>query len=180
MEKEPAKQKIIVLDTSAFIAGFEPLSIQIPQFSVPEVKEELAVDSLPRTRFDAAVENGKLKIKTPQSEFVEKARRSAKIVGDLSFLSDADMQVLALALEIKDSGYRSQIVTDDYSIQNVANQLGIEFTPLITFGIKYRFRWILYCPACHNKYSADYQSKYCRICGEVLKRKPRRKTQLQN
>ena len=180
MIKEPARQIIIVLDTSAFIAGFEPLSIQTPQFSVPEVKNELAADSLPRTRFDAAVENGRLKVTTPRPEFVEKTRIAAKIVGDLLSLSDADVQVLALALEMKDSGHRSQIITDDYSIQNVANQLDIAFVPLITLGIKYRFCWTLYCPACYNKYSADYQSKYCRVCGTVLKRKPRRRTQLQN
>jgi UPF0271 protein len=88
----------------------------------------------------------------------------------------ADKQVLALALELKDIGYQPQIVTDDYSIQNVANQLSIQFAPLMTFGIRYRFLWALYCPACHRKYPADYRSKRCEICGTELKRKPLEKT----
>ncbi|MCW3985712.1 MAG: ribonuclease VapC [Candidatus Bathyarchaeota archaeon] len=172
------KQKTIVLDTSAFIAGFEPLSIQDIQYSVPEVEHELITDSLPWTRFIAALENGKLKVKTPRADYVKRIKASSKAVGDLLFLSDADQQVLALALELKDMGYNPQIVTDDYSIQNVANQVGIKFTPLLTFGIRYRFRWTLYCPACHHKYPADYQHKRCEICGTELKRKPVGKTPL--
>lgn len=172
------RQKIVILDTSAFIAGFEPLSIQDIQYSVPEVKNELIANSLPWTRFNAAVENGKLKVKTPRADYIERIKASSKAVGDLLFLSEADRQVLALALELKDQGCNPQIVTDDYSIQNVANQLSIEFVPLMTFGIRYRFRWTLYCPACHHKYPADYRSKNCEICGTKLKRKPARKTPL--
>lgn len=169
-------ERIIVLDTSAFIAGFEPLSVKSVQYSVPEVRNELIANSLPWTRFNTAVENGKLKVKAPRAEYAERVRISSKAVGDLLFLSEADKQILALALELKDEGYRSQIVTDDYSIQNVANQLDIEFVSLMTFGIRYRFQWTLYCPACHHKYAADYQPKHCQICGTELKRKPLGKT----
>jgi len=38
-------------------------------------------------------------------------------------------------MELKDSGYAPQIVTDDYSIQNVATKMGIEFLSLATLGI---------------------------------------------
>ncbi len=178
MLKRIERQKIIVLDTSAFIAGFEPLSIQDPQYSVPEVRDELNFNSLPWTRFNAAVEIGKLKVKMPKAVYVQRVKTSSKTVGDLLFLSPADRQVLALALELRDLGYNPQIVTDDYSIQNVANQLGIEFASLMTFGIRYRFRWTLYCPACYRKYSSDYKPKRCEICGTELKRKPLGKTPL--
>ena len=172
---ETERQKTIVLDTSAFIAGFDPFAIQNPSYTVPEVKDELTTNSWPATRFSTAVESGKLKVKTPKPEYVGRVKASSKAVGDLLFLSEADRQVLALALELQDAGCKPQIVTDDYSIQNVANQLGIGFAPLITFGIRYRFRWTLYCPACHRKYPADHKSKHCEICGTELKRKPLRK-----
>jgi UPF0271 protein len=83
---------------------------------------------------------------------------------------------LALALEFKSAGYSPLIVTDDYSIQNVANQIGVEFASLMTFGIRFRLHWILYCPACHKKYPSDYKLKACEICGTTLKRKPLSKT----
>jgi len=171
-----AREKIIVLDTSAFIAGFDPLTIQNEQYSVPLVKDELVSNSLPWTRLTTAIGSAKLKIKQPNAEFVEKVREASKKVGDILSLSEADQQVLALALELKGSGYTPLIVTDDYSIQNVANQIGVEFAPLMTFGIRYRLHWILYCPACHKKYPTDYKLKTCEVCGTILKRKPLTKT----
>lgn len=92
----------------------------------------------------------------------------------LFFLSETDKQLLALAVELKSAARNPQIVTDDYSIQNVATQLGIEFTALATFGIRRLLEWIRYCPACHREYPANYKSNTCEVCGTELKRKPRR------
>jgi len=171
-----AKEKVIILDTSAFIAGFDPLTIQGEQYSVPLVRDELVSNSLPWTRFATAVGSAKLKIKQPSVEFVNKVREASKKVGDILSLSEADQQVLALALELKRAGYSTLIVTDDYSIQNVADQIGVEFAPLMTFGIRFRLHWILYCAACHKKYPSDYRLKTCEVCGTMLKRKPLTKT----
>jgi len=172
------RRKILVLDASAFIAGFDPLSIDVEQCSVPMVEMELVADTLPWVRFRTAVESGKLKIKEPNISFLGKAKESSKKVGDVLFLSEADLQVLALAMEIKSGGEEPLIVTDDYSIQNVANKIGVEFASLMTFGIRFRFDWILYCPACHRKYPSDYKLKACEVCGTELKRKPLKKTPL--
>lgn len=147
-------------------------------FSVPAVKNELTPDTLPWIRFHTAVENKKLKIKTPSKNSLKKARIASKKTGDLKFLSDADQQVLALAVELQDSTCQLHIVTDDYSIQNVANQMGIRFSPLATLGISYNFNWVLYCPACHHKYPADYPAKHCEFCESKLKRKPFKKKAL--
>jgi len=172
------KEKIIILDTSAFIAGFDPFSIQNEQYSVPKVEKELVSDSLPWTRFNTAVENRKLHIREPSTEFLNKVTEASKAVGDAFLLSEADLQVLALALEMKNGGETPLIVTDDYSIQNVANQIGVEFAPLMTFGIRFRLHWIRYCPACYRKYPSDYKFKRCKICGTELKRKPLKRTSI--
>jgi len=171
-----AKERIIVLDTSAFIAGFDPLTIQSEQYSVPLVKDELVSDSLPWTRLTTAVGSAKLKIRQPNAEFMDRIKEASRKVGDALSLSEADKQVLALALELKSTGYSPLIVTDDYSIQNVANQIDVEFAPLMTFGIRFRLQWIRYCPACHKKYPSDYRLKVCGVCGTELKRKPLTKT----
>jgi UPF0271 protein len=117
-------------------------------------------------------------VKTPQSCFLEEVKAASKLVGDVFFLSEADFQVLALGLELKKLGFLPLIATDDYSIQNVANQIGIEFASLATFGIRFRLQWIRYCPACHRRYPADYKFKKCQVCGTELKRKPLRRTSL--
>jgi len=100
------------------------------------------------------------------------AKKSSTESGDMRFLSEADLQILGLAMELKVGGHAPTIVTDDYSIQNVASKIGVDFTPLVTFGIRYYLHWLLYCPACRKKYPSDYGSKRCEICGTQLKRKP--------
>jgi len=167
-----AGKQVIVLDTSAFVAGFDPFSISAEQYTIPMVKKELIVSSMSRVRFQTAVESGKLKVKTPDRIFLEKVKTSANIIGDTFFLSETDFQILALALELKTRGYSPLIATDDYSIQNVANQMGIKFASLATFGIRFRLHWMRYCPACRRRYPADYRSRKCEVCDTELKRKP--------
>jgi UPF0271 protein len=166
----------MVLDTSAFVAGYDPFSVTEDQVTVPKVEEEIKGNSITLMRFKTAVENGKVKVKAPSEDARERVTASANKVGDSFFLSDTDLQVLALALELKAEGCTPQIVTDDYSIQNVATQNGIEFVSLATFGIRRLLEWIRYCPACHKEYPADYNSTKCEVCGTALKRKPRRAT----
>ncbi len=164
-----------MLDTSAFVVGFDPSSISEEQVTVPMVKEEMKPGSMAWVRLKTAVESGKLKVKNPLEKFLRKVKASATSVGDSYFLSETDSQILALALELKTSGYYPLIITDDYSIQNVATQIGIEFASLATFGIRRLLEWVRYCPACHREYPANYNSRKCRVCGTQLKRKPRKK-----
>ena len=166
----------MVLDTSAFLAGFDPFSVSENQVTVPKVEEEIRGNSMTMVRFKTAVENGKVKVKAPSEDFWNRIKASANKVGDSFFLSETDLQILAVALELKAEGCTPQIVTDDYSIQNVATHNGIEFVSLATFGIRRLLEWIRYCPACHREYPADYNSTTCPVCGTALKRKPRRAT----
>ena len=165
-------RRIVVLDTSAFLAGFDPFSLSEEQVTVPKVEEEILRNSMVKLRFQTALESGKVKVKAPSQEYAAKVKVSASKVGDFHKLSEADMQLLALAFELKSQGYAPQIVSDDYSIQNVAKQLGIEFYALATFGIKRHIEWIRYCPACYKQYPADAKFRECQVCGTALKRKP--------
>jgi UPF0271 protein len=159
------------LDTSAFFSGFDSFSIDIEQFATPKVEEELRANSMTLFKFRAAVESKRLTIRVPSEEFLAKVHVFSSRVGDSFLLSETDKQVLALALELKTSGCVPQIISDDYSIQNVATQLGIKFTSLATQGIRRLLKWMRYCPACHKRYSANYRSDVCDICGTALKRK---------
>ncbi len=167
-------ERVLVLDTSAFIAGFDPFSLSVRQLTVPKVEKEIKRNSMICTRFRSAVESGKLKVTAPSQEFLEKVKSASGKVGDSYLLSATDIELLALALELKAEGLDPQLVTDDYSIQNVATKLSVEFFALATIGIKRLLEWIRYCPACHKEYPANCQSKECLVCGTPLKRKPRR------
>lgn len=168
------QRKVIVLDTSAFIAGFDPFSVKEQEYTVPLVVKEISEKTMNYLRFKTAEECGKLKVETPKKEYVDQIRHCATEVGDSFFLSNTDIQLLALAAELKADGSCPLIATDDYSIQNVARKMDIESTPLGTLGIRKHLEWMRYCPACHRRYSANFRSKTCEICGTTLKRKPRR------
>ena len=136
---------------------------------MPLVEAELKKGYLSMARLKAAVKTGKVKIKMPESKFLDEVKRCSERVGDSLFLSEADKQVLALALELKSHGRKPVIVTDDYSIQNLANSMGIEFKSLSTFGIRFRYLWTLYCPACKREYSPKQRIEFCKVCGTKLK-----------
>jgi UPF0271 protein len=168
-------QRTLVLDTSAFIAGFNPSAVDCDLYSVPEVERELTRADLLKVRFQAAVESGKLKILLPDVRFLDAVREASKEMGDMRYLSEADMHVIALAAQLKDEERSPTIVTDDYSIQNMATKIGVTFTSSATLGIRYQLQWLLYCPACRRKYPSDYKYRDCEICGTRLKRKPQTK-----
>jgi UPF0271 protein len=156
------------------LAGFDPFSVGEDQFTVQKVEEEIRGNSMIWLRFKTAIESGKVKVKTPSENFSNLAKESANRVGDSFFLSETDMQVLALALELRAQKCTPSIITDDYSIQNVATKAGIDFVSLATFGISRLFEWVRYCPACHREYLPEDKSTSCLVCGTRLKRKPRR------
>lgn len=169
-----SNKHVVILDTSAFVSGFDPFTTQEEQFVPPKVEAEVKRNSMTLLRFSMAVESNRLKILEPSPQFVKIVKECATSLGDSFFLSDTDMQVLALALEIKEKGDIPQIVTDDYSIQNVATKLGVNFVSLATLGIKRVLSWIRYCPACHRTYSSNYKNVECPVCGTQLKRKPQK------
>jgi UPF0271 protein len=173
-QPESKGSRIIVLDTSAFLAGFDPFSFNHDLVTVPRVQDEIHKNSMVKTRFEAAIESGKLKLRLPSEKFSQKINKIACKVGDAFKLSETDMQLLALALQLRTEGAVPLVVSDDYSIQNVVKQMEIDFEALSTFGIKRLLQWITYCPACHKQYATESKSKYCLVCGTKLKRKPRK------
>ncbi len=167
----------MVLDTSAFVGGFDPFSISEEQVTTLSVEQEVKRNPMTLLRLDMALESGRIKLRAPTKEFLEQVKACATSVGDSFYLSATDVELLALALEIKAAGNNPQIVTDDYSIQNVATKLGLNYVSLVTFGIKRVLTWIRYCPACHRTYPANFKASECPICGTELKRKPQRTSQ---
>lgn len=143
---------------------------ELDQTTTPRVIDELS-DSKAKLNVQLSISSGKITIKNPDEVSIDKVREVARKTGDISSLSETDIQVLALAHNLKPEA-TPIIVSDDYSIQNVAEELGIRYQKLIQWGIKRKLRWQLYCPACYARYNSDYRSRVCEVCGAVLKRKP--------
>lgn len=165
---------VLVLDTSALIMGLDPLGLELDSYSVPEVADELRAQTGPSYRLAVSSSSGKLKIQNPTSPSVREVSDRARLLGDRIALSKADASVLALALDLQREGKSPIIVSDDYAVQNVAEGIGIAYQPLATLGIRQRFHWTFFCPACFRRYP-EGDMQVCRVCGTKLKRKPVRK-----
>lgn len=155
--------------------GYDPLSISGEHFTTSSVIDELRPDTTPHTRLELALETGKVKIHSPSQNILEEVEEASRKVGDIKSLSKADKDVLAVALTLSREGFSTVLMSDDYAVQNVAEFLGLKYISLTTFGIRYRFRWVLYCPACKKRYPPDANTTVCRVCGTLLKRRVLRK-----
>ncbi len=163
------ENKVPVLDTAALITK---IILQIPtkQYTVAEVLDEVR-DEESRKALRIALEAGKLSIMKPSEESLRKVREVAREIGELPNLSNTDLAVAALALDFKSRGLEPVIYTDDYSLQNLAKSLGIEFHPIRTRGIVEKRKYMVYCPACGYVASSENE-KSCPRCGHRLSRKP--------
>ncbi len=164
---------VLVLDTSAFIMGFNPSKTD-EAYSVRAVEEELSAGTMPQLRFRMFSEKGDLTVRPPSLRAERIVEEASLKVGESGYLSKADREVLALAMDLKLDGKEPVIVSDDYAIQNLADHLQITHSSLANFGIVHRFNWIMYCPACYRRYKPP--EKKCRVCGTELRRKVLSKT----
>ena len=147
-----------ILDSSAFIHEYhtdEPLA------SIPLVREELEGEHA--YRFDA-LEGSGMHMHIPDEETVEQIERAARETGDFEALSETDIRLLAAAFELD-----GVLVTDDYSMQNVAEKLDVSIERLAQDGIEEQRSWTFQCQGCGREFEENHDR--CPICGTELSRK---------
>ena len=152
-----------VIDAAIFIQGMD-----VEGFTTPKVVEE-AKDPESRLFLEGLISAGKVKVLVPSKESVEAVREAARKTGELSELSEADVEVLALAYELK-----ATLLTDDYNLQNIARTLGIPFKTLKR-GIKRVIRWNYVCIGCGKRFSEMPPEGICPDCGSPVRLVPKRR-----
>ena len=151
-----------VLDASAFYAGV-PFGSPDSCYTTPLIYDEIRHIKKSHDALGVLVETGRLKIREPDMGSVKTATSAARKTGDYVQLSEQDISVIALSLDI--GGY---IITDDFAISNVAGSLGIKTSPVMTGGIKNVGEWVHYCPGCKKDRKVG---KECAVCGTTLRRR---------
>ncbi|RLE99263.1 MAG: hypothetical protein DRJ63_05835 [Thermoprotei archaeon] len=159
--------KVVVLDTSALIHGAALLLRNTRAVTSPEVLRELK-SSLSRYVLSALKERGFIEIKQPKSEYVRRARKIATKMGYHRDLSEADISVIALALEYSASGVEVSVFTDDYKIQSILKSVKVDFKPVVHPPIGQSKKKMYYCQACGRTFVG---LNTCPICGSRLKTK---------
>lgn len=156
------REDIYVIDASGFITGYK--FSKSAMITVPRVVDEV-IDMTSRLRLELLLESG-LRVEKPLSKSLEQVRSAAISTGDVSVLSDTDVDLLAKALELNGE-HHVILITDDYAIQNVAARLNIEFRPTVSTGIKNEVTWVKKCTGCGRIVRSEDQ---CPICGSSVRR----------
>ena len=164
--------KVYVLDTTALIARwllYTPVRAYTTSLVVAEARDQAS-----REGAELALQLGRLIVRDPRPGSLEEARRRAHRHGLAVALSETDVSVAALALELAREGNEVTVVTDDYALQDLLGLMGIGFQPLRTRGIKKLEEYVARCPACG--YTArSPEERVCPRCGTPLRRYPRRR-----
>lgn len=155
-----------VLDTSALYYGGDlPSGYEL--VISPGVVRELNDEGM-AARLELLLAT-RIRVSSPSERSLKQVDEQAEITGDSRRLSPTDREVLSLALEL---GY--ELITDDYSIQNVARKMGIAYRGLNQKGITQVFEWQAKCKGCGKTFPADV--RVCDVCGTETKAKRKRRS----
>lgn len=163
-------KKVYVLDASAFmIGGIEPREGVL--YTTESVVSEVRGSIIQKSRVEGLVASRMLNLCSPQKRYIELVVQRSTELGELRSLSETDIEILALALELKDQGLDVTIISDDYSIQNIAASFKIKWSGIKYLGISQLIQWKMVCEMC--KYETyDIKDIFCPKCGLKMKRKP--------
>ena len=156
----------VILDASAFYAGIA-FSGLLKYYTTDKVFEEIRHIKSSISAIEVLVQSGNLKVIEPEAKFITSAIYIAKKSGDLVKMSEADLSVIALAFELRDSN--PLIITDDFAVANVGELSNIQVSYVMSKGITKVGTWLRYCPACSVLYRKN--EKQCVSCGNRLRTK---------
>ena len=157
----------IVLDTSAILSG-KPLYFPLAELiTTPEVIRELQPGGRDHRNLSYLLEKG-LTVHDAATTSRDFVRQTANQTGDVSRLSPTDVSVLALVLDLhQQEKTEVWLLTDDYSMQNVAIALNLRVESISQRGITKRFKWTCRCQGCGKKFKEHIN--ICPICGATTK-----------
>ena len=160
------KTRVFILDTSAILSG-KPIYLDDSiMVTIPNVIKEIKPGGRGYRTLRYLLETG-LAIYSPSEESLDRVKTVSLETGDKDRLSSVDKGILALALDINKKEKEAIILTDDYSIQNVAHVLNIKFENISQRGITKKFKWAYQCRGCGKKFEENI--KVCPICGSLTK-----------
>ncbi|MFQ5969880.1 MAG: NOB1 family endonuclease [Nitrososphaerales archaeon] len=157
--------KFVILDASAFYSGI-PFLCSSMCYTTDDVFHEVKHIKKSHSALEVLIDAGNLQIIEPEAKYVKDASELARETGDIMKMSKADISILALAIQFKNSNSKPLIITDDYAIANVAKTAGIKVSYVMSKGIRKSGRWIRYCAACGISYRSS--DSMCKVCGNKL------------
>lgn len=153
-----------------FISGYNNELVRYDYYTTPRVIEEIKHIKHRLDAVNILVRIQNIKVIEPNNEYTVKAKEYARIYGEYG-LSNTDISIIALALMLKEKQYMNNIiiVSDDFSIANIARAIGIGVAFIASKGIKQIIKWVRYCKICKIDYHE--RLRVCKICGNGLRKR---------
>ena len=155
-----------ILDTSALINW--PIDALEGGYAINSQRAEVERISPGRMLH---IEAARVNWGSPSSESVEDSINIARKTGDLDGVSETDLHLFALAMELD-----GHLHTDDYRIQNLCNSAGIKWSAVETEGISEFWNWEIRCRVCGTKAVGSENTRparekigSCAECGSELR-----------
>jgi UPF0271 protein len=152
------------LDAGAFYTGLVFLSSAYQYWTTQAIFDEVKHIKRSHGAIEALLESNTLQVLNSDRKNIDKVVAAARRTGDYQKLSEADISIIALALQLG-----IVLVTDDFAVANLATTLKIPVKSVASKGITHTRRWIAYCSACGRAFGPN--AKECRLCGNRLRRK---------
>lgn len=150
-----------ILDATSFYAGI-PFSSQDISYTTPLIFEEIKHIKKEQGAIDILIESNRLKIIDPEGTYIKIVLKKSQETGDYQRLSKEDISVIALCLQLG-----GELVTDDFSLSNVAKHMNLKVLPVMTKGAD-KVNWTYFCSGCKTSFS---KISICPICGNKLRRR---------
>ncbi|QQG48374.1 MAG: NOB1 family endonuclease [archaeon] len=154
-----------VLDSTAFYAGI-PYQGNGRYFTTYLVLEEVRHHNV-----GSSLIHSRVQVTEPSPESLARVKSTAAKTGDIGALSQTDVSLLALALDMVHADGGASLVTDDFAVRNVAEVLSIPLAQTSLKGGEWKnITWKIYCRGCGREYT-NPKLTVCPVCGTQLARK---------
>ena len=158
-----AAEPLFFLDTAAILEGVNLEAARCR--TTPEVVAEVRPGGASGRRLELMLAGGLVVVAaTPAAR--ERVQAAAKAAGSLARLSEADVSILALAVDGAGAG---ELWSDDYTVLDVAKRLNVAARPVTKEGIVATKNWGARCKGCGRRYAATEIEKPCRVCGSEVR-----------
>ncbi len=155
-----------VLDSTAFYAGI-PYQGSGRYFTTYMVLEEVKHHNV-----GSSFLHSRVHVTEPSPDSLSRVKATALKTGDMGALSQTDLSLLALALDLTRAEGGVSLVSDDFAVRNVAEVLSIPLAQTSLKGGEWKnVAWKIYCRGCGKEYT-NSKLTVCLVCGTQLARKP--------
>ncbi len=178
MTQTTKKNQVLLVDTSAILSGKQFNTYDATVITSALTADELHTGGRDYRFFEYLLAKG-LEIHSPSKNSCTLIEKIAKEHGEDTRLSKADIELLALAVDVVKVTKKSGVIlTDDYSIQNIATILNIPFEAISQKGITKKFKWVRCCQGCRRIINQSVDA--CPFCGSSITDRVRKKSLIKN